>query len=143
MAVCSQCGNDYDKSFTVTMDDQDYTFDCFECAIQELAPTCAHCGCRVIGHASPNPTAQSTVAPIARNTRGLPRSKTGHENAKEFQMSAHNPKKSGTAARRTERRKAATDAAQQAATKRNQPNEIAERALMQRQGKQMHKQSGK
>lgn len=50
MAVCSQCGNDYDKSFTVTMDDQDYRFDCFECAIQELAPTCAHCGCRVIGH---------------------------------------------------------------------------------------------
>jgi hypothetical protein len=50
MAVCIQCGNEYDKSFTVTMDNHDYTFDCFECAIQELAPTCAHCGCKVIGH---------------------------------------------------------------------------------------------
>ena len=27
-----------------------YTFDSFECAIQKLAPTCAHCGCRILGH---------------------------------------------------------------------------------------------
>jgi hypothetical protein len=27
-----------------------HTFDSFECAIQALAPTCAHCRCRVIGH---------------------------------------------------------------------------------------------
>ncbi len=27
-----------------------FTFDCFECAIQKLAPSCAHCGCRVVGH---------------------------------------------------------------------------------------------
>jgi hypothetical protein len=26
------------------------TFDCFECAIHALAPVCAHCGCRIIGH---------------------------------------------------------------------------------------------
>jgi hypothetical protein len=26
------------------------TFDRFECAINALAPTCAHCGCKVIGH---------------------------------------------------------------------------------------------
>jgi hypothetical protein len=25
-------------------------FDSFECAIQHLAPTCGHCGCRIIGH---------------------------------------------------------------------------------------------
>jgi hypothetical protein len=50
MSVCSQCGNDYDKSFTVTMGGQDYTFDCFECAVQTLAPICGHCGCKVIGH---------------------------------------------------------------------------------------------
>jgi hypothetical protein len=25
-------------------------FDSFECAIHALAPTCEHCGCRVIGH---------------------------------------------------------------------------------------------
>ena len=27
-----------------------HVFDSFECAIQALAPTCAHCGCRIIGH---------------------------------------------------------------------------------------------
>ncbi|WP_245801129.1 hypothetical protein [Pollutimonas bauzanensis] len=27
-----------------------YTFDSFECAIQTLAPVCAHCGVRIIGH---------------------------------------------------------------------------------------------
>ncbi len=50
MAICDQCGNDYDKTFTVMKDGQEFTFDCFECAIEELAPACAHCGCRVIGH---------------------------------------------------------------------------------------------
>ncbi|MDX1952935.1 MAG: hypothetical protein SFY81_12205 [Verrucomicrobiota bacterium] len=25
-------------------------FDCFECAIHTLAPTCGHCGCKIIGH---------------------------------------------------------------------------------------------
>jgi hypothetical protein len=44
------CGNDYDKSFTVTMAGQTATFDSFECAIHALAPVCAHCGCRVVGH---------------------------------------------------------------------------------------------
>lgn len=50
MAVCHQCGNDYEHAFTVVMGDQEYTYDCFECAIQELAPTCVHCDCKVIGH---------------------------------------------------------------------------------------------
>jgi hypothetical protein len=50
MAKCDVCGNDYDKSFEVTYRDRQYTFDSFECAIHALAPTCAHCGCRVIGH---------------------------------------------------------------------------------------------
>ena len=27
-----------------------HVFDSFECAIQALAPRCAHCGCRIIGH---------------------------------------------------------------------------------------------
>jgi hypothetical protein len=26
------------------------TFDSFECAIQALAPSCDHCGCKIIGH---------------------------------------------------------------------------------------------
>ena len=50
MARCECCGNEYDKSFTVTMSDATHTFDSFECAIHTLAPTCTHCGCRVIGH---------------------------------------------------------------------------------------------
>jgi hypothetical protein len=50
MAQCETCGNEYDKAFKVTMDDISYTFDSFECAIQALAPTCSHCGCRIIGH---------------------------------------------------------------------------------------------
>ena len=47
---CDVCGNDYDKAFTVTMAGQVHTFDCFECAVHALAPACAHCGCKVIGH---------------------------------------------------------------------------------------------
>ena len=49
MAICDVCGNDYDKSFEIRRGPVTYTFDCFECAIHRLAPTCAHCACRVIG----------------------------------------------------------------------------------------------
>jgi len=50
MATCDVCGNDYDKSFEVVLAGQQHTFDSFECAIHALAPTCAHCGCKVVGH---------------------------------------------------------------------------------------------
>jgi len=50
MAKCETCGNDYDKSFQVVMNGKTHDFDCFECAIQLLAPACAHCGCSIIGH---------------------------------------------------------------------------------------------
>lgn len=50
MPICEKCGNDYDKAFAVTMDGKEHTFDSFECAINALAPTCAHCGNRIIGH---------------------------------------------------------------------------------------------
>jgi len=50
MARCEKCGNDYDKAFTVTMNGGVHTFDSFECAINTLAPTCRHCGNRIIGH---------------------------------------------------------------------------------------------
>jgi len=52
MAKCSLCGNEYDKSFTVVMGNESYIFDSFECAIHALAPECAHCSCRIIGHGS-------------------------------------------------------------------------------------------
>ena len=50
MAKCELCGNEYDKAFTVEMDGETHTFDSFECAIHTLAPECAHCGCRIVGH---------------------------------------------------------------------------------------------
>ena len=50
MARCDLCGNDYDKAFEVRLAGQTHTFDSFECAIHALAPTCAHCGCKIIGH---------------------------------------------------------------------------------------------
>lgn len=50
MSICDHCGNDYDKAFTVTQNGATHTFDSFECAIHMLAPRCAHCGCRIIGH---------------------------------------------------------------------------------------------
>lgn len=51
MPVCDTCGNDYDRAFTVTLHDgTSHTFDSVECAAQAIAPTCAHCGVRILGH---------------------------------------------------------------------------------------------
>ncbi len=50
MARCDHCGNDYARSFQVVKDGRTSTFDSFECAIQKLAPHCAHCDCTIIGH---------------------------------------------------------------------------------------------
>jgi hypothetical protein len=51
MARCETCGNDYDKTLSVTLaGGGEHTFDSFECASQALAPSCAHCGCRILGH---------------------------------------------------------------------------------------------
>jgi hypothetical protein len=49
-ATCEVCGNQYDKAFEVRMGGKTHVFDSFECAIHALAPTCDHCGCRIIGH---------------------------------------------------------------------------------------------
>jgi hypothetical protein len=50
MAQCETCGNNYDKTFDIVLGRQNHTFDSFECAIHKLAPTCAHCSCRILGH---------------------------------------------------------------------------------------------
>jgi hypothetical protein len=50
MTKCETCGNSYDKAFTLTMHGEAHVFDSFECAITALAPTCAHCGVRIVGH---------------------------------------------------------------------------------------------
>jgi hypothetical protein len=51
MPTCEVCGNEYDKTLEVSVaGGESHTFDSFECAIHALAPTCDHCGCRIIGH---------------------------------------------------------------------------------------------
>jgi hypothetical protein len=50
MARCETCGNEYDKPITISRNGESHTFDSFECAIHAMAPVCAHCGCRIIGH---------------------------------------------------------------------------------------------
>jgi hypothetical protein len=51
MATCDVCGNEYDKAMTIEAPGRGSgTFDSFECAIHALAPSCAHCECRIIGH---------------------------------------------------------------------------------------------
>ena len=50
MGTCETCGNTYDRPLEITLDGTSHTFDSFECAIHALAPTCEHCGCRIIGH---------------------------------------------------------------------------------------------
>jgi hypothetical protein len=50
MPKCDGCGNEYDKAFQLVTGGKSYMFDSFECAIHAVAPTCAHCGVRIIGH---------------------------------------------------------------------------------------------
>ena len=67
MAVCAMCGNDYDKAITITTHEgRQHAFDSFECAIHMLAPTCSHCGCKVIGHGAEHVGAFYCCAPCAK-----------------------------------------------------------------------------
>lgn len=50
MAICETCGNDYDRPLEIVVNGRPHMFDCFECAIQALAPRCQACGCPIIGH---------------------------------------------------------------------------------------------
>lgn len=50
MARCEVCGNDDHSTFEVIAAGQRHVFDSFECAIHRLAPICAHCQCRIVGH---------------------------------------------------------------------------------------------
>lgn len=64
--ACHTCGNEYDKNFQIVMAGQRYWFDCFECAVHALAPSCASCGCRVLGHGVEAPGAFYCGAHCAR-----------------------------------------------------------------------------
>lgn len=73
MARCDVCGNEYDKAFTVTMPERRGTFDSFECAIHALAPTCARCGVRILGHGAEHDGVMYCCAHCARESgvRGI------------------------------------------------------------------------
>ena len=66
MAQCEVCGNDYEMAFEVHAQGAVHVFDSFECAIHLMAPTCTHCGCKVIGHGLPADGAIYCCAHCAR-----------------------------------------------------------------------------
>ena len=63
MGTCENCGNEYDKAFQVVMKGETHTVDSFECAIHALAPTCKHCGTRIVGMSKRISPARSNTAP--------------------------------------------------------------------------------
>jgi hypothetical protein len=50
MGTCEVCGNEYHRTFAVMTAGETHTFDSFECAIHKLAPSCSHCGVKIVGH---------------------------------------------------------------------------------------------
>ena len=68
MAKCEVCGNEYYLSFEVITAGNRHVFDSFECAIHKLAPVCAHCGCKVIGHGAEHDGAMYCCAHCARQS---------------------------------------------------------------------------
>ncbi len=51
MAQCEVCGNDYNRAFQVMLPQGGtHIFDSFECAASALAPRCAQCNTRILGH---------------------------------------------------------------------------------------------
>lgn len=50
MPRCEVCGNEYENCFEVVQGETRHVFDCFECAVYLLAPCCAHCNVRILGH---------------------------------------------------------------------------------------------
>jgi phage terminase large subunit GpA-like protein len=67
-SACEVCGNTYDKAFQIIMGGQTHTFDSFECAISALAPACAHCKCRIVGHGVEESGTMYCCAHCARNS---------------------------------------------------------------------------
>jgi hypothetical protein len=47
---CEVCGNDYHRPLKVSIGEQSHVFDCFDCAVEKLAPRCSVCNTRIMGH---------------------------------------------------------------------------------------------
>jgi len=67
MPKCDVRSNDYDKTFQITQAGRTLTFYRFESAIHEMAPSCARCGCRIIGHGAVQDGKIYCCADCARN----------------------------------------------------------------------------
>jgi hypothetical protein len=68
MAVCDICGTDYHRAFRLTTaSGESFTFDSLECAAQQIAPTCTHCDCRILGHGIETPRGIFCCAHCARD----------------------------------------------------------------------------
>ena len=50
MCQCHVCGLESESALKINYNGGNFQFDCFECAIYELAPSCAHCGLIVLSH---------------------------------------------------------------------------------------------
>jgi len=72
MPTGENCGNEYDKTFDAIMDGKTHTCDCVECAIMKLAPTCAQCQTRIIGHSVEGDGHVFCGAHCAKRAGGLP-----------------------------------------------------------------------
>lgn len=73
MGTCTVCGNEYDKSFTVTTaDNRSYVFDSIECAAHMVAPTCGRCGLRILGHGVEAEGGRIFCCPTCAEAAGFP-----------------------------------------------------------------------
>jgi len=86
---CEVCHNDYDKMMEIKIGGATHFFDSFECAIHGLAPICAHCGCRIIGHGSEAGAAMYCCAHCAQAM--------GHDEMKDRTAPIRSAEGSGTA----------------------------------------------
>lgn len=75
MGRCDVCGNDYEKAMVITTPERKGTFDSFECALHAMAPTCAHCACRIIGHGVEAPDGRYFCCAHCAEMAGVPERK--------------------------------------------------------------------
>ncbi|MGH7350029.1 MAG: hypothetical protein ACREI6_08415 [Candidatus Rokuibacteriota bacterium] len=75
MGRCDVCGNDYEKTMVITTPDRKGTFDSFECALHAMAPTCEHCGCRIVGHGVEDPNGRYFCCAHCAEAAGVPAGK--------------------------------------------------------------------
>jgi len=75
MGRCDVCGNDYEKTMVITTPDRKGTFDSFECALHAMAPTCGHCGCRIVGHGVEAPDGRYFCCAHCAEMAGVPERK--------------------------------------------------------------------